>query len=363
MADYIIDIKIGNTQKLIVLTTYNSFSSKDFIRIIKNNSAKIFLIVDEVHGVGAPQRKKGLIEDYDFRLGLSATPKRWFDLEGTEKLFNYFGGIVFKFSLKEAINQVNPNTGKTYLAPYEYKPYFIGLTEAELIKYKEDTRKIRKAYYQAKDDEEKEDVFNRLCIKRQDIIKNAVNKYKKFEEIIDQLGELKHCLIYCSPQQVNKVKNIIDKKGIIWHEFTQNEGTKSMKKYEGLSERQFILKEFAKGTYQALVAMKILDEGVDVPPARIAILLCSSGNPRQYIQRRGRILRHHPGKKKAIIHDIIVIPEISPNVDKGFSDLEKKIVKKEIKRYKEFSDVAINRLECLEKIDELEERYDMTLWG
>jgi superfamily II DNA or RNA helicase len=138
-----------------------------------------------------------------------------------------------------------------------------------------------------------------------------------------------------------------------------NEGTKSKNEYGGVSEREFLLQKFTDGTYQALIAMRCLDEGVDVPPAKIAIMLASTGNPRQYIQRRGRILRQSPNKEKAIIYDIIVIPSISSIVNPNTIDLERKIFEKEFKRYKEFAYTAINTMECLNKIEKIEERYNL----
>lgn len=357
LADYVIDIKNDLKEKLIILTTHATFSSEDFINIIKIPNEKLFLIADEVHGVGAPKRQVGLIENYDYRLGLSATPKRWFDLEGTSKLFEYFGGTVFEFSLKDAINTINPATGLTYLTPYEYKPYFIELTDEELLNYQEETKKIAKLYGQAKNNKEKEELVSLLAIKRQKIIKNASNKYPILNKILNTLDRIEDCLIYCLPEQIDKVQEILMKKDIRQHKFTLQEGTKPDEKYGSISEREFLLKKFAEGTYQALVAIKCLDEGIDVPPARIAIILASSGNPREYIQRAGRVLRRYPGKEKAIIYDIIVIPTLSSSINSDFLELEKKIIEKEIRRYKEFAYNAINKLECLDSIGKIEEKY------
>lgn len=118
-----------------------------------------------------------------------------------------------------------------------------------------------------------------LCIKRQNIIKNAINKYEAFREILDDIGQIKHCLIYCSPEQMDTAQDLLNEKGIIQHKFTLHEGTRPEEKYGGLSEREFLLRKFAEGTYLALVAMRCLDEGVDVPPAKMAVILASSGIP------------------------------------------------------------------------------------
>jgi superfamily II DNA or RNA helicase len=133
------------------------------------------------------------------------------------------------------------------------------------------------------------------------------------------------------------------------------EDTKPEEKYGGLSERQFLLKQFTDAIYQVLIAMRCLDEGVDIPSARMAILMASSGNPREHIQRIGRVLRNYPGKDNAIIYDIIVVPPISMICE--VSELEKKILIKEMMRYKEFAYNATNRHQCLEAIGKIEDRY------
>lgn len=363
LVDYILDIRNDISEKLIILTTNVTFSMKSFINITKEIEEKSFLIVDEVHSIGAPQRKEGLLKNYCFKLGLSATPRRWLDEEGTKDIFDFFGDTIFEFSLKKAINTINPNTGETYLCPYEYKPYFVELTEEELSEYEKETEKIAKSYYLSKDKEKRRQWFTLLCIKRQKIIKNAKNKFKMFEKILNNIGKIKNCLIYCSPKQIDEIQKILnsyEKQNIIQHKFTNKEGVIPKEKFGGISEREFLLQQFAKGKYDVLVAMKCLDEGVDVPPVKIAIILASSGNPKQYIQRRGRVLRHYPGKEKAIIYDIIVVPIISDSIDPNFLELERKILKKELIRYKEFANAAKNTLECLNKIYDIEEKYHLS---
>jgi superfamily II DNA or RNA helicase len=355
LVDGIIDVENGVSEQLVILTTHNTLSSNDFMNIIKESKKrvpgeKIMLIVDEVHGIGAPERRKGLIEDYDYRLGLSATPKRWFDLKGTDRIFSFFGDVVFEFSLKRAIDA-------GYLTPYVYKPHFTCLTSGEMARYEAETRKISRAYYRSKNEDEKDEIFTLLCIKRQKIIRNALNKLVIFEQILAELDQIKYCLIYCSPRQIRSVQDVLNKRSIIQHKFTEREGTKAEDRFEGLSERDFLLKNFSEGAYDALVSMKCLDQGVDVPPARIAIMLDNSGNPLEYIQRRGRILRKFPGKENAVIHDIIVEPALRPGVPKELADLERKIIAKELRRYREFARSSKNAFECLKKMENIEATY------
>ena len=355
------DIKNNIYNNLIILTTHNTLACEDFLNCIKTFKLDYFLIADEVHGLGAPQRKKALINEYNYRLGLSATPKRWLDPEGTKEIVNFFNDTIYEFSLADAIKTRNPDTGESYLTPYEYKPEFVNLTDDELYLYEDMTKKIVKAYHKTKDVKEKYNLLTLLLIKRQAIIKNAYNKMMKLKEILKELPEIKYCLIYCEPQQIKQVQDILNTfegKTIMHHKFTGIEGLNPSKKFNGLSEREYYLKSFAEGTYDILVAMKCLDEGVDVPQAKIAIILSSSGNPRQFIQRRGRVLRRFPGKDKAVIYDLIVIPPKSIVHDELF-ELERKIIEKELMRYKEFAKSSINYFECLNLIEEIENLFDI----
>ena len=197
-----------------------------------------------------------------------------------------------------------------------------------------------------------------MYFKRQRIIDEAINKLEILKEIIDE-HKLTHCLIYCSPKQITKIQSILNEKEIIQHKFTMKEGTKKSQKFGGDSERDFILKKFSEGIYKVLVAIRCLDEGVDIPTAKTAILMSSTSNPIQYIQRRGRILRTSSNKEKAIIYDMIVIPRLDIFKEEDIKDFESKIIKKEFIRYKEFALSADNALECLELLEEKEIKYNI----
>lgn len=361
IANYLYDIKNEIYDNLIILVTHDTFPSPDFIKIIGSSAVDVFLIVDEVHGIGAPERKKGLISLYQYRLGLSATPKRWYDTEGSDELYDYFKGIVFDLPLKEAITTINPATGKTFLTKYDYKPIFIELTKDELFDYEEQTKKIVRMYSNSLNKKDREDLFNILLNKRANIIKNAINKFTCFEDILNKISPVSYCLVYVSPQQIERVQHILLNRKIIQSKFTMDEGTTPSDQFGGMSERDYLLKKFENADYQMLVAMNCLDEGVDIPPARTAILLSSSGNPRQYIQRRGRVLRHSAGKEKAIIYDILVKPTKKHRFsDEHLAEIEKIIFQKELKRYEEFAEIANNSLECLNIIYNVQKEFYKT---
>lgn len=333
LRDSILDYNNGRKGSLYMITTHETFSKKDFIESIKIVKGNILLIADEMHALGAPTRTGGLIDRYDFRLGLSATPHRWFDEPGTNALMDYFGKVVFEFTLKDAINSINPETGQTYLTPYEYLPHFVELSQGEMEEYRKISRLIGIRLSNEDDDGKKKEIVDLLRIKRKRIITNAIEKYAEFNKIIDGIEEKELCLVYCSPRQIGKVQGMLLNKGIIQRKFTAS---------ESLKERTRALRDFSSGECQILVAMKCLDEGVDVPAARIAIFLASSENPREFIQRRGRILRRFPGKEKATIHDIIVVPSLKGPIDHSILEIERGILQKEMKRYKEFAEASAN---------------------
>lgn len=342
----VFDINGGISRLLIVVTTHSTFASKKFIEIMSQVKIPMLLIGDEVHGLGAEKTRNGLLNTYIYRIGLSATPRRWLDDEGTEILVNYFGDTVFEFSLKDAIPK--------YLVPYEYYPHFVELTPTELEEYREYTRKIAKQYFATKDKELERTGLDLLMIQRQRIVVDAENKMTEFEQILDSIGEsIHHCLVYCSPAQIDTVQDILNERGILQHKFTAKEDA---------VEREDILDRFSKGMeLRALVAMRCLDEGVDVPSTQMAIFLASSGNPKQFIQRRGRILRKFPYKQKAIIHDIIVVPSMSASIEPEMYEIERKILQRELRRFDEFAKASMNPDYTLNKVYPIQQRYKITL--
>ncbi|MEM2942811.1 MAG: DEAD/DEAH box helicase family protein [Candidatus Bathyarchaeia archaeon] len=355
LANAIMDITLGYKNTVIVLTTHRTFTSDEFVDLIrahKTAGLKSLLIADEVHALGAKKSRESLVNEYELRLGLSATPERWLDTAGTTAIYEFFGGEVFQFGLEQAINTMNPATGETYLVPYRYVPRFAFLNGQEMDEYAERTRRIARLMGKARSDEERDRYLESLLFARASIIKNAHQKYEVLENILDEVASsIKWTIVYCSPQQINRVMQIVNKRGFVAHRFTMEEGTTPTREYGGLSERDFLLKRFAEGKYQVLVAMKCLDEGVDVPPARMALLMASSGNPREYIQRIGRVIRRHPDKNQATIYDIVALPPLG-DVPPELRDIERRIIRKEVQRYEEIARVAINNAQALAMISE-----------
>jgi superfamily II DNA or RNA helicase len=201
------------------------------------------------------------------------------------------------------------------------------------------------------EDSEKQSALKMLLIKRANLLNKAVNKLETLSELLDRENHLDHTLFYCAPGQIDDVMRLVGwEKGILINQFTAEEDTK---------ERRELLANFAAGNLQALAAMKCLDEGVDVPSTRTAYFLASSSNPREFIQRRGRILRKSPGKEHSIIHDLIAAPPVTFDKDSPAFHAERSIVRRELQRFKEFANPALNKHQALDVIWELAGFYGL----
>lgn len=344
--------RAGKKSILFVYSTFDTYYSEYFVNTVQQYKfkAKYLIIGDEVHGLGSSQRAKGFLEDYEYRLGLSATPDRWFDEHGTQVITDFFGSDRYYFTIEEALTRKNPLTGKTYLTPYEYIPRFVSLEIDELMRYKQLSNSIIRGLCKAKTDGEYADRLQNLMFMRADIHKSAVNKMKEFENILDEIGDdINDTIIFTSAGQIDDVEQILKRRGIFTRRFTKDQGKAPEKKYGNMSEREHIIQMFKDGDCQCLLAIKCLDEGIDIPSAKRAIILASSTNPREYVQRIGRIIRRYEGKEKAVLYDIIVEPSLE-QMEQELAKFEKKIFEKEMVRISEISENAMNRLEIINEV-------------
>ena len=337
----------------VVIAIQNTASSSDFTELYSNlmkSFSSHLIIADEMHGLGAPVFRKALNTEIQGRLGLTATPNRWFDEEGTNLLNEYFKGVVFTFGLHEALTWIDPESGTTPLCPYNYFPEFVNLDSLEMDEYLELTRRIIMQSNNAIDSESQEKL-NRLLEKRASVLKKAHGKFTVLSSILDQIKDVIGCLVYCSDrEQIDEVIEIVAKRGITYRTFTGEEGTSPRKEFSGRSERDWILESFEEGDIQMLIAMKCLDEGVDIPSAKIGIILASTTNPREFIQRRGRLLRRAKGKEIANIYDMIVAPKFDSSDQSEVVNAARKIMEKELLRVDEFAADAVNSIDISGKV-------------
>ena len=366
-----------NKQSYIIISTYASFIRPDnFIELNQLPKKRLLLIADEAHNMGGGRILKRLNDiKYLRRIGLSATPERQFDEDGNIRLMYFFGcenSYTFEYSMEEAIQ-------KGALCKYYYYPHLVKLTDDEMAEYVELSYRIAKIIN--REDDDSKEILKRLLLKRKQIIHKARNKKDIFQNILkehlDKTGTLKYTLVYVP--EGNKpddyTADIFDSYDMIKDDEDTvhliNEYTSIVRNLDPhivvrqftseSSDRDAMLKDFANGSIDVLTSMKCLDEGVDVPRSELAIFCASTGNPRQFIQRRGRVLRTHAEKKYAIIHDLVVIPD--NNFDPSCQDIEKNLVANEIRRVRDFAVLSENCNDTLNVLDDILEQYQISLYN
>lgn len=373
----------GKEPSYIIISTYASFARENVFRDLMGFPQKvlrqILLIADEAHNMGA-----GRIQDrlegvkYIRRIGLSATPERQFDERGNKALMKFFGctdeNYTFEFGMQEAID-------KGYLCRYDYYPHLVHLTDEEMQEYIKISRQLCKFFNFDKDGfSSSDDVLMRLLLKRKRIIHKAINKESIFRSIMEkryeEKGNLKYTLVYVpegnhpdsydadrftdseSVTDDNEADKIINTYTGIVRSISP---TTTVKKFtSGIKERNVVLEDFATGKLEVLTSMKCLDEGVDVPRSELAVFCASTGNPRQFIQRRGRILRNHPDKHKAEIHDLVVAPVINSS-DECYN-MEQSLLRSELKRVRDFATMSENADYAYKELDEVLSYYGLSLF-
>lgn len=301
----LMDINRGIRKNGVVFTTHNSASRQAFTDIIKKakKDCKILYICDEAHAAGSGQFKKGLMDEYDYRIALSATPKRMFDDEGTENLLRYFGNNPFEFSIAEAMSTINPITEAPFLNPYNYHPVFVYLDEEEDEKYRSLTRRITIEKHKREPDREK---LESMYKARARIVKNAAAKPDVLKDLVEKLGprSMTNTIIFVSDKHIDTVMINLKRQGARPGKITEETSARS--KHGMASERTMEIKAFNAHERGCLVGINCLNEGIDIKNACTAIIMSSSTNEREYIQRIGRVIRYAPGKPVSEIYDFIV---------------------------------------------------------
>lgn len=305
----LLDLSDGKIKTAIIFTTHATASDDKFIRIIQERKylTKILFIGDEVHAIGSAKQRKALLPEYDYRIGLSATPQRMFDDGGTSLIRTYFGSNSFEFTIADALSTINPITGRPFLNAFKYYPIFVSLTDAENKRYGKISQQI--AILKSQDEYDEEDL-QRLYDRRSDITKNAANKLPAFQELIENMtpSSVRDTIAFVSDKQIVPCFEILSSLKVKRAKITESESASKIVTDEGATERQEIIAQFVRHQIQVLVGIKCLDEGIDIPNARVAILLSNSTNPREYVQRVGRVIRQAPDKPVSEIYDFIAVP-------------------------------------------------------
>jgi superfamily II DNA or RNA helicase len=344
-----------------VNATLASDRFQEIIGRIKDSGTFLF-VGDECHHHGSIRYSRALPENAGMRLGLSATYERHGDPDGTARLESYYGNVAYTFTLSDAID-------KGLLVPYRYNLVLVELTDSEDDVYSEIARRIserlRVLKSESKDIQFDDPIIKSLLLRRARFLGSLASKRQKLAELIDEVDLPPRTLIYCGEgrslidedetdegvppddlQNIDLITRMISDKGYRVSKFTSQEPA---------DERREILSMFRTGNIEVLTAIRCLDEGINIPACETAFILASSSNPRQFIQRRGRILRRSPGKLSATLWDFLALPSSSSTSE----DHEKQILGRELTRISEFSRHSLNFRETYDLLSPLLEKYDL----
>ena len=319
----------GNSKVEVVVVSHRTLCDSGFNAELEKFNCARLLIADEAHNLGS----EGFIIDpptyFEYKLGLSATPVRQYDEEGTTALFAFFGSVVFRFTLKEAIGRC--------LVEYDYFLHPVELTTDEMDEWYDLTAKIKANTWRQEFDKPDE-YLTKLLRDRRALLETARNKIAALKDALDSenIRKLRHTLIYASdkdPEQLKEVNALLKAQGVLFHQLTYEETANR-------EETARIIQSFREGTLRILTAKRVLDEGVNIPEIQKAFILASTTVERQWVQRRGRLLRtcREIGKTHSEIHDFIALPP-----DLEIIDAEARaLVRTELLRVQEFASLARN---------------------
>jgi superfamily II DNA or RNA helicase len=350
------DFNTGALNFCCLISTNASFSTEKFHDLISRIHGNFLFIADEAHNLGSQKALKYLPANANFKIGLSATPQRHHDEDGTNSLLDFFGERVVQFTLKDALEN-------NFLTKYFYFviPVYLDKEESqELERLSENIERLSRESGNKDFDSGKARILESLLFKRARLIASAKGKIPKLKEIVSKnINEIKSALFYCGDgtlvdeesnvesRQIELVTKLLgDDFGLNVHRFTSE---------ESLDERKRITEMFVNDELDALIAIRCLDEGVDIPKIKVAFLLASTTNPKQFIQRRGRVLRKFKGKEFSTIYDFLVLPD-PDTVSYKYS---KSLILKELERINEFADLAINGPETIGKLREIKNKYNL----
>ena len=362
------DQRIRDDKTFFCFVCTNATFSSSFVQEQINKIKKpILIVVDEAHNVGAESYSKLLDDRFTYRLALSATLERHNDEEGTAELYRFFGEKCIEYTLEQAIQD-----GK--LTPYKYYPIVVYLNEDELAKYEQLSYEMSKCLIKDKNGKFKLNKHGEiLALKRARIVAGASEKLDALREHMKPYVKDNNILVYCGAtnvlnensdltttdendiRQIDAVTQILGNElGMAVAQFTSREDAET---------RANIKLQFSSGKgLQAIVAIKCLDEGVNIPGIKTAFILASTTNPKEYIQRRGRVLRLADNKPFAVIYDFVTLPRPLDTVSSLTAEQAQRdisLVKNEIARLKEFGRLALNSMDSQSLIWEIQDTYNI----
>lgn len=346
-------------KSFICITTNDTFSDIKIQSLLKkfDLSDNALLIVDEAHNFGSPNLAASLPENFNYRMALSATIERHMDKAGTRRIFDYFGEQCIDYGLAQAIQDGT-------LVPYDYHPIPVYLEDDELKRYLDISKKLKKFLVSEKGKLKISEAGKSLIYSRTRLLAGARAKVPLLMNLMEDYRNARNILVYCGATTIEDEDGGEDERQIdIVTKKMREELGMSVQRFtaeESLIERQNIKEYFKDGLYQAVTAIRCLDEGVNIPGISTAFIMSSSRNPKQFIQRRGRLLRRSQGKEKAVIYDFVTLPRNLADV-RGESDYseDKNVLLGEILRIHEFGTLSKNPSESSFLIDRIMDTYNV----
>jgi superfamily II DNA or RNA helicase len=355
--DQLSELRLGQRPIVAMVATNASFAGDRFQSILSRISQPLLVIADEAHNLGSSAYRQSLPLNATYRMALSATPELWFDDEGTDSLIDYFGPIVFELGLGDAINM-------GALCRYTYRPRLVELNGAETQLYVDLSAQIAKcvAAGESLTDTDPQSPLSYLLRQRVGVLGHAEGKLAMLRNDVNMRAHSWFQLVYCAegtrpapqgePRGPNQLREVMNVVGNELHLAAHSYVSETPR-----PQRKVLLRRFGAGDdLRVLVAMRCLDEGVDIPDARTGYLLASSSNPRQFIQRRGRLLRLADGKDQAEILDYLAVPPAGTPIN---FDIERNLLTRELERANEFGKLSENYETTLDVLRPLKERYQL----
>ena len=320
----------GLSEVEAVVVSHDTLCTQEFLNAVKKFDCARLLIADEAHNLGRPSFINNPPEFFEHRLGLSATPIRQYDEEGTEALFGFFGAVAFRFTLEEAIGRC--------LVEYDYYVHAVYLTETEMDEWFDLTGKIKQNAWRS-DGGKPDEYLAKLLRDRRALLETASGKIATLAALLkkEDVNNMRYTLVYTSdkgPDQLDDVNRLLGEKNILFRQLTAEETSSR-------DQTKQIIKSFQEGEIQVLTAKRVLDEGVNIPQICKAFILASTTVERQWVQRRGRLLRtcRAIGKTRSVIHDLLALPS---GMEEGLDPDARSLVRSELQRAQEFARLARN---------------------
>lgn len=341
VSNAIVKTKYDSSAQVIIISTIASFKNK-LVNIVAKYSGVRLLIVDEAHRF--TNHPEALKKIFPYMLGLSATPFSGTSAAKGTELMKFFGGQVFNLPIEEALE-------KGFLVPYYYYPIYVSANEEEERRFNNQSRIMASCFKNGKLVDV--DTFVKAHRNRLRIISMIEEKQDKLPAIISRIEEQDHFVVYCGDgklfdnntgeeiRHIQSVKRVLNEFEYKASQFTAT---------ENMQERMLLVDSFNKGEISALAAIRCLDEGINIPSIKSALILSSNDDYREFVQRRGRILRTYKGKKYAKIYDVIALP--STDMDQW--------AKIELRRFHEYAKLAKNWDDLQNELEDLLIEYGLS---